>query len=84
MATMSVRTKVDNGGRIVLPAEFRRALDLHPGDSMVLVLDNGEVHVRTLRQAVKRLQEFVRSYIPEGRSLSDELTAERRAEAQHE
>jgi AbrB family looped-hinge helix DNA binding protein len=84
MAVTSVRTKVDNGGRIVLPAEFRRALDLHPGDPVVLMLDDGEVRVRTLRQAVKRLQEFVRSYIPEGRSLSDELIAERRAESQRE
>jgi antitoxin PrlF len=34
----------------------------------------------TLEQAVKRAQEIVRRYIPEGQSLSNELIEERRQE----
>jgi hypothetical protein len=33
---------------------------------------------------IKRAQEWVRSFVPEGRSLVGELIAERRAEAERE
>ena len=35
-------------------------------------------------KAIKRAQEIVARYVPEGRSLADELIAERRAEAARE
>ncbi|MEB3215674.1 MAG: hypothetical protein VKN72_05350 [Nostocales cyanobacterium 94392] len=38
------------------------------------------MRIFTLEQAVKRAQEIVRGYIPEGRSLSEELLKERRQE----
>jgi deoxyribodipyrimidine photolyase len=38
----------------------------------------------TIGRRIKRAQALVRRYIPEGRSLADELIAERRAEAQQE
>lgn len=37
----NVRMKVGAGGRIVLPAEFRKELGLAPGDEVLVVLDNG-------------------------------------------
>ena len=36
------------------------------------------------KKAIRRAQERVRRYIPEGVNLSDELIAERRAEARRE
>jgi AbrB family looped-hinge helix DNA binding protein len=77
---IEVRTKLAEGGRIVIPAEYRQALGLQVGDEVVLRLEDGEVRVFTPRQAIKRAQELVRRYIPQGRSLADELIAERRAE----
>ncbi|GAA6616220.1 hypothetical protein NUACC26_020200 [Scytonema sp. NUACC26] len=47
-------------------------------------LMNGEVRICTLKQAIKRAQEIVRRYVPEGRSLSDELITERRQESLRE
>ena len=79
-----IRTKVAEGGRIVIPAEFRRALDLDVGDEVILDLREGQLTVLTPQQAVKRAQELVRRYVPEGRRLVDELIEERRAEAAHE
>jgi len=79
-----IRTKVAEGGRIVIPAEFRRALDLEVGDEVILDLGDGQVTLLTPQQAVKRAQELVRRYIPEGRRLVDELIEGRRAEAAHE
>lgn len=80
----TARAKLAEGGRIVIPAEFRRALELEVGDAVILELEGGELRVMTLRQAIKRFQEAVRRYVPEGRSLVDELIVERRAEAERE
>jgi AbrB family looped-hinge helix DNA binding protein len=79
-----VRTKVDEGGRIVIPAEFRRALGWQPGEVVVLSLEEGEVRVVSIDESIRRVQEWVRSFVPEGHSLSEELIAERRAEAARE
>lgn len=74
------KTKLAEGGRIVIPAEYRQALGLHVGDELILRLENGEVRIFTTRQAIRRAQELVRRYIPQERSLSDELINERRRE----
>jgi AbrB family looped-hinge helix DNA binding protein len=79
-----IRAKIAEGGRIVIPADFRRALGLNVGDEVILDLGEGQFTVLTPRQAVKRSQELVRRYVPEGRRLVDELIAERRAEAARE
>jgi antitoxin PrlF len=76
-----VRAKIDQGGRVVIPAEYRRALGLRPGEEVVLQLEEGEIRMLSLAQAIRRAQALVRQYVPEGRSLSEELIAERRAEA---
>lgn len=78
------RAKLADGGRVVIPAEYRKALGLRTGDTVIMQLDDGEVRLFTLDRAIRRAQELVRQYIPEGRSLSDELIAERRAEAVRE
>jgi len=75
---IDVRTKLTEGGRIVIPVEYRQALGLHVGDEVILRLEDGEVRIFTPQQAIKHAQELVRHYIPEDRSLSDELLIERR------
>ena len=77
-------TKVDRHGRIVIPAEYRRALGLREGDPVMVQLDDGELRVLTRAQAIRRAQAIVAKYVPPGRSLVDELIAERRAEAARE
>lgn len=77
---IEIKTKLAEGGRIVIPAEYRQALGLQVGDEIILRLENGEVRIFTPRQAIKRAQELVGRYIPQDRSLADELIAERRME----
>lgn len=77
---LDIRTKLTDGGRIVIPAEYRQALGLHIGDELILHLQDDEVRIFTPQQAIKRAQELVRRYVPQGRSLVEELIAERRAE----
>ncbi len=77
---IQIRTKITEGGRIVIPAEYRKALGLDIGDEVILRLEDGEVRIFTPSQAIKYAQELLRPYLPQGRSLSDELIAERRLE----
>lgn len=72
------------GGRVVIPAEFRRALKLDVGDEVILRLGEGELTILTPRQAIRRAQQLVRKYIPEGRKLAEELITDRRAEVESE
>ena len=80
----SVRVHVDDDGRIVIPAEYLQALDIRIGEAVILTLAEDELRVHTIRSAIKRAQDLVRQYVPEGRSLSDELIADRRAEVARE
>lgn len=73
--------RVGQGGRITIPVEFREELVIRAGDSLTLIMDDGEMRLVTVQRAVRRAQEIVRRYVPEGVSLSDELIAERRREA---
>ena len=72
------------GGRVVIPGEYRRRLGLRSGDEIIMHLDDEGLHLYTPAQAVARAQALVRRYVPEGRSLSDELISERREEAVRE
>ncbi len=77
---LQVKTKLGEGGRIVIPAEYRQALGLQVGDEVILRLEGKELRIFTLNQAIRRAQELVSRYIPRERSLADELIAERRSE----
>jgi AbrB family looped-hinge helix DNA binding protein len=73
-------TKITDGGRIVIPAEYRRALGLNVGDDVVLSLDDGELRILSRKEALRRARAMVKRHVPEGTFLSDELIAERRVE----
>ena len=79
-----LRTKMTDGGRLVIPAELRRELALQPGDSVVLEVTDGELRVRSLRCTVEQARAVVRHYLPTGISLSEELIRDRREEAARE
>jgi AbrB family looped-hinge helix DNA binding protein len=73
-----------DGGRLIIPAEYRRALGVEPGDELVLVLEENSGRVLTPREGVRRAQMLVRSYVREGVLLSDELIEERRRSSERE
>lgn len=79
-----IMTHLGKGGRLVIPAEYRKALGLEPGDPVVLALEGNAVRLATPRQAVKHAQALVRRYIPGNRDLADELIRDRRAEVRRE
>ncbi len=79
-----VYSKIAEGGRVVIPADYRRALGLKVGDEVILRIADGEVHILTRGQAVKKAQALVRSHVLKRKSLVRELIRERRGEAAHE
>lgn len=78
---MNQTLKVYGGGKIAIPANYRRALGIAEGDTVVMELEGSELRIRPTAAVVREVQDLVRRYVPEGRSLVDELIAERRAEA---
>jgi bifunctional DNA-binding transcriptional regulator/antitoxin component of YhaV-PrlF toxin-antitoxin module len=75
------RVILGSGGRLVVPARFRKAMGVQPGDSLVMALQGSELRVLSPREALRRAQALVRRHVPAGRRLSEELIAERRREA---
>ena len=77
--------KINQQGRIVIPAECRAAAGLKPGDDLLVeAVGKGELRLRTREQALREAQAIVARYVPADRDLVAELIAERRAEAERE
>jgi bifunctional DNA-binding transcriptional regulator/antitoxin component of YhaV-PrlF toxin-antitoxin module len=76
---------IDNQGRVTLPAWWRRKEGVDPSTELcVAVTEEGALVVETRDQGLRRARALLRKYVPEGVSLSDELIADRRAEAARE
>lgn len=77
--------KLEEGGRIVIPAAYRKAVEIKPGDRLIMILEeDGTIRIIPPKIAIRQIRELVRKYVPEGRLLSEELIQERRAEALNE
>jgi AbrB family looped-hinge helix DNA binding protein len=77
-------TKVDNHGRIVIPAEFREELVMQPGEKVRMWVEGRQLRMMSQRRSLEEAQEIVARHVPRDVSLVDELIAERRAEAARE
>lgn len=75
-----IKTRLGEGGQIVIPSEYLQILGLEVGDTVILRLEDGELRIFTPQKAIRKAQELVSKYLPEERSLSDELIEERRLE----
>jgi AbrB family looped-hinge helix DNA binding protein len=78
------RQRVNENGRVVIPASFRKALGINIGDEVVLRMEDDELRITTLKRRVERAQRLVRKHVKRGTSLVDELIAERREAARND
>ena len=78
------RQRVNENGRVVIPASFRKALGINIGDEVVLRMEDDELRITTLKRRVERAQRLVRKHVKQSMSLVDELIAERREAARNE
>ena len=75
-----IKTKLGEGSQIIIPPEFLQILGLEVGDTVILRLEDGEMRIFAPQKTIRKAQELVSEYLPEERSLSEELIAERRLE----
>lgn len=78
------RVRIVEGGKLVIPAAMRRELGIGAGDTVLVDIDHGELRVRSINKALENARAILRRHVPEGVSLSEELIADRRAEAERE
>ena len=78
------RARVDTSGRIVLPAEIRERNGFNAGETVLLVASEHGVQLKSPEQALKEAQDCFCSLAPAEELWSEELIAERRAEAARE
>ena len=78
------RHRVNENGRVVIPAAFRKALGIRAGDVIVFRLEDDDLRIMTMKKRIEQAQRLVRKYVKPGVSLVDELIAERREAAKRE
>lgn len=76
--------RISHDGRVVIPADIRRALGLKDGDVVYVRLVDREVVITSAREALHHARSIARKYVTPGQSLADELIADRRREAQRD
>jgi AbrB family looped-hinge helix DNA binding protein len=75
-------TKLTEGGRIVIPADIRKSLQINIGDEVVLLLEEDSLLIVSKQTALRRAQELVSRYAS-NRELASELIIERTQEARN-
>ena len=80
----AVRVKMGTNGRLVVPAGLRKEIGLTDGKSVLLETVKGELWVRPMEDVVLHAQDRLRKFLGGKGSLSEELIADRRAEASRE
>ena len=80
-----VAVKVSASGRLHLPSEVRKALGLKGPGHVVITVADGQATLTTMAENLARIRALARPYAPpKDRLASEELIAERRAEARQE
>ena len=72
------------GGRIVIPANYRKAMEIEEGGRLMARVVDGELRLLTPEMAIRRAQKWVRETIPPGVSLVEDLLEMRRQEVEDE
>lgn len=81
---MSNLLKIDADGRLSIPAQYRRALGVEAGGSVVVSLVGNEVRIRSAADAMAELQVEAARFLG-GEDMSvDAFLEDRRAEAHRE
>ena len=76
--------RINENGRVVIPATFRKALGIEVGDEVVLRIQDDELRITTQQRRIQRARRHARQYVKPGTSLVNELLAERREAARNE
>jgi AbrB family looped-hinge helix DNA binding protein len=81
-SSKTLNATVGEGGRLVIPAELRKLMEVSPGEGVALRVVDGVLHVVSATVALKRIHAITSKLKKPGVSLVDEFLADRRAEQQ--
>lgn len=64
---MEQRIRIGEAGRVVIPASYRKALQVEPGDELIIRLDEGELRIFHQKKALEHIRNAVKhsKYTPE-------------------
>ena len=79
-----IHTKMSEGRRVAIPADLCHQYGIEPGDPVVLEPTESGIVLRPLHTVIREVQAYFADIAPPGVSLSEELLAERRQEAERE
>ena len=77
-------TKVGPDGRVLVPVELRRELELRPGATLVASREGTRLILEAPDAILRRVQARFIDAVPRDVSLADELIADRRREVEAE
>ena len=81
-AAVRYKAKVDDAGRVLIPAEIRKRLGMKPGVTVTIMEGpSGSIVIEPALALLREAQEYFRSIASASVLWSDELIAERRKEA---
>ncbi len=78
------KTKIGEGGRVVLPSAARKAAGLNVGDEVFVMVEKDKLTINSIPFALRKAQNRMAKYLPRNRSVAKELIDERRREARKE
>lgn len=64
---------INDTGRILIPVNIRKALNLNIGDELLLKVEEDEIHIIPLSKAVHQAQRLIREYNQGGVKLTNML-----------
>jgi AbrB family looped-hinge helix DNA binding protein len=73
MKVEGIQARINQNGRIVIPAVIRKGMGLELGDAVVLSLVDGVLRIEPQRTRVRGAGESAQAEIPGDRPVSDEL-----------
>lgn len=80
----TAKARINDDGRILIPAAMRKALGLRAGQAVILRVDADGIRLTTAQHALCQAQQSLRRYVREGTPLVEDLLAERRREGKRE
>lgn len=77
------RVKLQENGRIMIPASYRKQLHFEPGEELILRVEENGLHLYSLKQSLQKAQSIVQRYA-KNKSLVAELHRMRKEDSKND
>ena len=74
------RVTIGEGGRLVIPAAYRKKLQVKPGDELILRLQDGELRLFHQTQALRHIRQVLKNKTK--KNATDEFLAFRKKDSE--